>query len=281
MLSEVPLRFDEPIWLLLLLLLVPAFVLSRRSIGGQSRTKAGVTFALRALVITALVAALAHPSWEKRGRGLTVTILLDRSQSIPPPLKRSALDFVQRAVQEKARPEDRVAVITLNKTATITAMADPMSAVTVGSDEGDPTATNLAAGVRLALAIMPDDTANRILLVSDGNETVESVRAAADLARANDVPIDVLPLKYEYHNEVIFERIVAPPRARQGQTVRVRMVLRSQAEARGTIRLKMNGRALDLNGDEEGDGLRVTLPPGTTALELTLPSRRNLPCRIS
>ncbi len=241
--------------------------MTRRSIGGQSRTKAYVTFGLRALVIAGLALALSHPNLVKRGKGLTVTVLLDRSQSIPVPLKKSALNFLERAVEAKERPEDRVAVITVNRDAHITAMPDPLSAVTVGSDEGDPAATDLAAGVRMALAIMPDDTANRIVLASDGNETVDSVLAAAEVAEANGVPIDVLVLKYDYPNEVIFEQIVAPTRARQGQTARVRLVLRSQGVASGTVRLRMNSVYLDLNGDEEGDGLHVELPPGVTALE--------------
>ncbi|MCP3904052.1 MAG: VWA domain-containing protein [Planctomycetes bacterium] len=270
MLAEMPIRIDQPYWLLLLLLIIPTFLFAQKSIGGLSRAKAYATFGLRSLVIAGLTIALAEPNWVRRGEGVTTTILLDRSHSIPVPRKKWALDFLARAVEAKENPEDRVAVLTIGRDANITAMADTYSAVTVGSDEGDPTATNLAAGVRLALATTPPDTANRIVLASDGNETIDSVLAAAELAKANNVPIDVLVLRYEYDNEVVFEQIICPPRAREGQTARVRLVLRSQAEASGTIRLKLNGDYLDLNGDEFGDGMLVALAPGTTALEQTI-----------
>jgi len=270
MLAELPIRFDQPQWLLVLLLLIPIFLISRRSIGGLSRTKAYVTFALRSLLIALLAIALAQPIWVKRGEGLTVVVLLDRSQSIPLPIKNRALEFLKEAAALKERPEDRLACITVTKEANITALPDPMSAVTVGSDEGDPTATNLAAAVRLALAIMPDDTANRIVLASDGNETVDSVLAAAELARANNVPIDVLLLEYEYDNEVIFDQIIAPPRARQGQTADIKLVLHSQKPTTGTIRVKLNDYYLDLNGVADGDGLPVQLDRGLTALPLTI-----------
>lgn len=257
-----PIQFDKPVWLFLLLLIIPCFLIAMRSIGGLSRAKATTTFALRVLVILLLATALAHPVWEKRGEGVTVTILLDRSQSIPLPLKASSLKFFDRAVEAKENREDRVAVITIAKDANIVAMPDKNSAVSAGSDEGDLTATNLAAGIRTALAIMPNDTANRIVLASDGNETMESVMTAAEIALANNVPIDVAILQYEHANEVIFERIIAPARARKGQTINVRLALRTQKDTSGTIYLKMNGVPIDLDPEAEGDGWHRQLTAG-------------------
>ena len=86
--STLPIQFDQPAWLLLLLLIIPCYFLARRSIGGLSRAKATATFALRVIVILLLTMSLAHPVWEKRGKGLTVTVLIDRSQSIPLQLKK-------------------------------------------------------------------------------------------------------------------------------------------------------------------------------------------------
>ncbi|MCH6551810.1 MAG: VWA domain-containing protein, partial [Planctomycetes bacterium] len=268
--ANLPIRFEEPIFLLLLLLIVPVFLMSRRSIGGLSRTRAYLTFALRVIVIALLTMALAHPSWQKRGEGLTVTILLDRSQSIPLPLKKHSVEFLRQAAEANRNREDRIAVVTVAKDANIAALPDRYSVVTPGQEPADLTATNLAAGVRLALAIMPNDTANRIVLASDGNETVESVLAAAEVAQANDIKIDVLVLEYEHANEVIFDRIVAPARARKGQSVNIKLVLRSQSEASGTILLSMNGAPLDLNGDAPGTGLRVDLEPGVKVIPVTI-----------
>jgi uncharacterized membrane protein len=269
--GDFPIQFDRPGWLVLLLLLVPAFFMSRRSIGGLSRGKAYMAFAIRAVVILLLTTALAQPVWETRGEGLTVTVILDRSQSVPLALKRSALTYLQDATEERGHPDDRLALITVAKDATIVSMPDKYSAI--GVDVPEPAqldATNLAAGVRTALAIAPDDTANRFILVSDGNETEDSVLAAADLARANGVPIDVLVLEYEHAREVIFERLVCDARARLGSTAQLRLVLRSQSEASGRLSLKMNDEFLDLNGDEEGVAMRLTLPPGPSVIPVTI-----------
>lgn len=267
MLGELPIQFDRPIWLLLLLLIVPCYLLARRSIGGLSRAKATFIFAVRIILILLLVVALAHPIWEKRGKGLTVTIILDRSQSIPLPLKASSVTFLQKAAEAKDNRDDRVAVVTVAKDSSIVAMPNSYTAVTAGGDDGDLTATDLASGLRTSLAIMPQDTANRIVLASDGNETQDSVLAAAEIAKANKVPVDVLVLEYEHKKEVIFERIIVPARARQGQSVEAKLVLRSQGDAAGTIHLKMNGQPIDLDPDSPGDGKHVELHGGPPSVE--------------
>jgi hypothetical protein len=270
MLSALPIMFDQPGWLLLLVLIVPAFLISRRSIGGLSKTKAYVTFALRSILIALLAIALAEPIWEKRGEGLTVTVVLDRSLSLPLAVKERARNYMDVLVRGKERSEDRVAVITVAKDANIAAMPDAYSTMNIAAEEGDLSATNLAEGIRLALATMPDDTSNRIVLVSDGNETVDSLLSAAELAKASGVPIDVMLLDYEYDREVLFEQIVAPARARQGQTADIKLVLRSQEATTGTVKLKINGVPLDLNGPGPGEGMAVSLEPGVNAISQTI-----------
>jgi hypothetical protein len=57
-------------------------------------------------------------------------------------------------------------------------------------------------------------------------------------------------------------RIIAPARARQGQSANVKLVLRTQKEASGNLFLKINGEPQDLDPESPGDGMRVTLKPG-------------------
>ena len=262
-------QFEQPLGLMLFLLIVPALLIARRSVGMQSPIRATVIFFFRVLVIVLITVALAHPSWEQRGEGLTVTVVLDRSHSIPMRLRDRAEQFL-RAATEHREPEDRLGSIIVARDATITAMPDRLSAVTSGLDDVDRSATNLAAGLRLALALAPEDTANRIVIASDGNETIDSVLAAAELARANNVPVDVLPLEFSYENEVLFERIMVPARARKGQTVNVRMVLRSQRDASGTLYLRKNDEPLDLDPGEPGMGRHVELSPGVSVFPVTI-----------
>ena len=78
----------------------------------------------------------------------------------------------------------------------------------------------------------------------------------------------MLVLEYEHANEVIFERIAAPSRARLGQTANIKLVLRSKGQASGRVTLKMTdatiAQALDVITGATGlefirspEGLRV------------------------
>lgn len=262
MFTDFPIQFENPIWLVLLLLVVPAWLIARKSIGAISTAKAYTSLALRAVVIMLVTLALAEPMWVKRGEGLTVMMLVDVSQSIPLQLKSKSFNFLRSVSEAKEDPEDRIGVVTVARDATITAMPDSLSRVELSEHSGDLAATNLADGMRMAIALFPQDTASRILLVSDGNETEDSVLAAAEIAQANGIPIDVVPVEYAYENEVIFDSVKAPARARVGQSADVRMAVRSQRRVSGRITFLHNGSALDLDPEKPGEAMSVTLEPG-------------------
>lgn len=274
------LEFQRPEFLILLVLIAPTFLLAWLSRSGQSAAGVATSFGIRTLLLVLLAGVLAEPTWVRTSEDVTVTVILDRSLSVPTRLQRDGVDFVRSAVPNDRRPDDRVALITVARDAEINALPTASDDVEVLLDPADRTATDLSAAVRLALATMPDDTANRIVLVSDGNETLGSVREAAELARANGVPVDVVPLDYEAGREVIVEELVAPARGRIGQTARIRTVLRSQGEASGVLRMSVNGTPLDLNGADPGTGRRLVLEPGMNAVEELVSLDRSGPYRF-
>ncbi|MEY3025338.1 MAG: hypothetical protein RLZZ238_235 [Planctomycetota bacterium] len=264
-------HFERPIFLVLLLLLVPVFVLAWRSRRSEEPWKWWSSLVLRTLVIVLLVGAIAQPNFVRRGEALTTVFVLDRSSSIPSQLLEQSRDFAQALVEGKREPDDRVAAVTVGREAEVLAQPDSRSIIADEEHGGDREGTNLAAGLRHALSILPPDTAKRIVLVSDGNENIGNVLAEADVAKANGIPIDVVPIEFESPNEVVFEHLRAPARARPGQTAELRLVLRSQRAARGTVFLREGGRTVDLDPDAPGDGLAVELDAGPFTLPVPFP----------
>ena len=240
-------QFERPIFLLLALLVLPVVLLAWRSRNSEERGKWWLSLILRAMVVCLLTLALAQPSWVRRGEALTTAFVLDRSRSIPVPLLKQSRDFAQALIEGKQDPEDRVAAVSVGRDAEILSQPDTRSIVPDEEHAGSRDASNLAAGLRQALSILPPDTAKRIVLISDGNENVGNALAEAEVARANGIPIDVVPIEYEAPNEVVFENLKAPTRARPGQTADLRLLLRSQRAARGTVFLRESGRAIDLD----------------------------------
>lgn len=263
MFNDFFLDFEQKGWLTLALLVLPAYLIARRSLGGLSSLKVHTTFAVRAVVIMLLAMALARPVWLLRGEGLTVMLVVDRSSSIPLPLQLQAREYLRRATELNRQPSDRLGVVAVASEAVIAGMPNTLTGTEFPDDLLlDLDGTNLDAGIRLALASFPRDTASRIVLVSDGNENIGVMTDSAQLARANNIPIDVLPLTYEHQREVIFDRLVAPARAREGQVTTLRMVLRAQHEVTGTLTLTQNNVPVDLDPDAPGYGVRTTLEPG-------------------
>ena len=240
-------HFERPVFLLLLLLLVPVLLLAWRSRRSEEPWKWWSSLILRILVVLLLVGAIAQPSWVRKGEAVTTAFVLDRSGSLTAGLLEKSRDFAQALVAAKKEPDDRVAAVTVGREAEILAQPDARSIIADEEHAGDRDATNLAAGLRQALSILPPDTAKRIVLISDGNENVGNALAEAEIARSNGIPIDVVPIEYESPNEVVFESLKAPTRARPGQTADLRLIMRSQRAARGTVFLKEGGRPVDLD----------------------------------
>ena len=78
-------------------------------------------------------------------------------------------------------------------------------------------ATDLAAGLRLAGALLPNDFSRRVVLVSDGRQTRgDAVSTARELA-ASGTPVDVLPIGEAATTDVRLESVDVPRTAYAGE----------------------------------------------------------------
>ena len=270
MFEELPIQFEEPGWLLLLLLLVPTWLIVLRHGGALSRTRRVLTLSVRAILILLLSMALARPSWVERGEALTVTVISDVSRSIPLDQRVRSTSLVQELLGNKKETDDRIAAVGLGAEAQPSARPDPETIVDLDAYDGVRTATDLAAGVEQALSLLPVDTANRLLLISDGNQTRGNVLEAAELARANGIPIDVIPIRYEYENEVLIESVKVPTRARLGQTADLKIFFRSQNPTSGRLQVLQNDVPIILDPETSATTVRVSLPAGPEVLSFPI-----------
>ncbi|HUT29006.1 MAG TPA: VWA domain-containing protein [Sedimentisphaerales bacterium] len=265
--------FAQPWWLLALVLLAPVIWLAQRSLNTLGRVRRTMAIVLRCLVIIILVMLLARPMLSQKNEQLTVIAVIDRSQSIPDPLQQASLAYLARALANKPSA-DRLAVVDIAEVASISKL--PSTDIEIR--RRNPTlmglASRLADGIQMAMAIAPPDTAARILLVSEGNQTDGDLKEAARLAAANRIPVDVLPLRYQYEREVVFRRLAGPSKARSGQTVSLRFILNSTAPARGKIFLNLNDKPVDLAPDSPEIGVPVELEPGTNVRTVSVPVGR-------
>jgi uncharacterized membrane protein len=267
LLAASPLTFEQPWLLLVALLAIPTAWMARAGAGGQSRAKLVGSVATRSLLLLLLAVALARPSIVDRGESVTLMVVADVSRSIPRELRQDGERFLARVEEAKRNEDDRIGVVTVAERSEIRQTPD-VNARIVLDHAGDLAATDLSHAIETAISLLPTDTANRILLVSDGNETRSNVMEAIQLATANGIPIDVLPIEYEFDREIVFEGLRAPSRARIGQAVDLRAFIRSSEPTTGVLRLRRNDESIDLDPSAPGDGVRIRLEPGVNSIPI-------------
>jgi Mg-chelatase subunit ChlD len=256
------LEFERPEFLWLLTLLVPIALLSWPGRAHEGLLRWLASLSLRALVVVAMVGSLSLPSLRRESDAVATAFVVDHSGSVPPALVSDARRFAEALADGKSHDMDQAAFVHVARVAEIAAPASAGAAPVTNEYSGPRDATDLAAGVRRAISILPPELAKRVVLISDGNENAGSLLAEADLAAARGIPIDVVPIESQATNEVLVESLRAPTRANADQAIELRLAVRSQGFADGTIFLRDTGAFVDLDPDSPGDGLFVSLEPG-------------------
>ncbi|MBI9016643.1 MAG: VWA domain-containing protein [Phycisphaerae bacterium] len=262
--------FAKPWWLLACALIVPAIWIAWANLASLGNVRRYVAIGLRCLVIFLLAAMLARPKLAEENQTLAVMAVIDHSSSVPEALKNASFDYLDEVLAKK-EAENMLAVVDIAEMASISRLPSRDTEIRRRNTTLNGSASDLAKGLQMAMAISPADTATRILLVSDGNETSGDLKEAARIAAANGIPIDVLPLRYNYEHEVIFKKLATPVQARSGQTVSLRFVLSSTAKASGKIVLTCNGKAVILDPENENIAANIELTPGTNVKTISLP----------
>ena len=251
---------------LLALILIPVLAITAWRLAPRiGPIRAWSSWAVRCVLITLLTLALAQPLLPRGTDDVTVAVIMDRSRSVSDAGREAAVAWLSKALHGDERTGgDRVALVHVAAEAVPGAMPDPASEVSLSVSPGPRDASDLYRGIELARAMLPQDTRNRLLLVSDGLDTEGTLSAA----ESTDSPIDVLVLPVDRARDVRIERIAAPGRAERGAIVDMDVVVHAAAPASGRIVVRRNGMPVSIGAGGSASGLPVQLPAGTTVLNL-------------
>ncbi len=212
------------------------------SLGGWRRW---IAFALRFVIVTLLVLALAGLQWRKAIEGVNVVFLLDRSDSVPSAQQEEAVKYAQTVAMEKKKG-DRSGLLVFGANAAIESSPheivepDKQKILAVVNSER----TDIAAAVRLGTAAFPENGQKRLVLLSDGNENVGEVMRAVLSAKPLNVSIDVIPLGVARGNDVSIQRLGLPGRVKKGQTFDAKIFIQTDKKQMAKLRLYRNEQPL-------------------------------------
>lgn len=223
-------EFDNPWWLLALPVLAAFLIVGRwpwwvaaRSAGRKAMHLEGRRLALRLIWVTIVVLALA---------GLTITRPLDRQATVfvldvsaSVASLRDQAEAVARSAAERLPGGDRLGVVAVAAGAKVEEAATATPLFTRLSAALPDSVTDLASGLRLAGALLPDDYVARVVMVSDGRQTRGDAVAAARELAARGFELDVLPLGGASAPDVRLDAVDLPETAyqREVSTLTVRL----------------------------------------------------------
>ena len=247
-----------PAALFLLVLLPVVVVLARRRVAPRG------ALALRLLVVTLVITALASPYLSTRGGDLTVVFAVDLSDSVPAEQRQAAQEFVRSAARHR-RPGDRVGLVTFGASAITEELPNPQPRLAFAT-QPVATATDLGQAIRVALAALPEDGARRIVLLTDGNDNRGGLADALALARSDGVEVSAVPLAAGGAAEVLVDDVEAPQEVVAGEqfAVKVAVVATTAASVRLTITA----------GNTIVDRRTIEVPPGRTIVTVPQVARR-------
>src|SRR5207237_3835052 len=222
----------------------------------------------RTTVIALIVLALAELQSVRRTDRLTTMFLIDASNSVPREHQKAALDYVTEA-SKKRRRDDLAGVVVFGREPRVEVPPAPSELNLLGIETTiDPENTDLGAAVKLALATFPEDTARRIVVLSDGNENRGNLLEQALAAKSLGVQVDVLPIDYFYDREVLVEKVAIPPDVKKGEMIDINVVIHASEPTGGTLQIfqKADNYRAPAPGNEQPQ--RVELNRGTNVFKL-------------
>ncbi len=253
--------YPHLLWFLLLAPLTVALAL----LGTRRPTVGRFWFglALRVLLLTLIVFALAGLQIRRLTDTLTVVFVLDVSDSIPKEQQAYGESLIRQAV-ERMPAGDQAAVVVFGQDALVERIAAADPSLPRFTSMPLTARTDIASALQLGLALFPDEGGRRLVLLSDGRENVGQAIAQAELAAAHQIELSYIPLGGPQSDvEVLIESLDAPADVRQGQSLDLTVAVRSTAQVNASLRIFGDGQLIHTREVLLQEGVnRFQLPVG-------------------
>ena len=243
---------QQPLLLWLIALALPLIVLiPRRRLAGTSRVLTGVIMAVRLLMVSAFVLALAEPALRPSGQARAVVFALDVSDSQTPEQRLWARAWVQRAARTLP-PGSQWQTIEFGEFARLQAQdgATPSGSV-----------TDIGAALHLAGALLPRDSAlvPEIIVLTDGWHSAPNQPVDAE---PQGVAVSyVVPPRLGKSPVAVVRNLDVPPVVRVGDEAEITVDMQAADMVDGDLRVTLD-RTIVADGP-------VHLDPGDNRLVLT------------
>lgn len=231
------LEFLYPWALALLPLSIAATLWIEKKYRGRRRSlKNRVTLAARVLLVALLTLAMAAPSILLPTGANVTWVLLDVSDSTAS-AQEAARQRLSQAMTQIPQGE-QVGVIAFGANAMVETPASSEGGFSGVRTAVNPEASDLSEALRLAGALIPEESAGRIVVVSDGQ--TDDAKAAAAALSARDVLVDALALNPSRPQDAQVTQVKIPTEVYEGQSFSIEVTVDSTLDTTATLVLYQN-----------------------------------------
>ncbi|MGA9290142.1 MAG: VWA domain-containing protein, partial [Anaerobacillus sp.] len=227
-------QLDNPLWLILLLPVFISMYLYRKQAHFSIET--WLLFSVRSLLFIFLSLALSGLQIVTPIQGVSTIFVADRSDSIENQ-EGNMSDDIQRALKQ-SKESDRYGLVSVGKEGEIENSLQTFKDQKVSfQNVVTRDATDLASGLSLGASLLKPSDRGRIVLMTDGNETIhDSVQRAEQLSRQG-IRVDVMGYAPEIGADAAITQFTVPDRAYQGEQASIELEVESNHAGKATIRI--------------------------------------------
>jgi len=269
------LTFEQPFLLLLFIPIGLLVYLAWRTMALPfPRKQRWLILGCRLLLFLLVISALAGAAWAQPVTRQSVVFVGDISASTGTQ-KAFIEQWINAAIKHKG-PNDQVGIVAVGHNALVEQSVRRTIDFSQFQSTPDTNFTDLAAGLRLAAAILPTDSLRRIVLLSDGQQNLGDALQEAQLLQQEGIRLDIVPLPTINTAEARVDGLSAPTELHTNERFLLRTQIFSTVAQLATIRLYLD-QALLLQftthlvvGNQELDFRLLAPPPGFHTFRLTL-----------
>lgn len=233
------LTFEQPLLLLLFLPIgILVYLTWRRMSMPYATLQRRCILACRLLLFTCIILALAGTALALPVSHQTTIFVGDISASTAS--QRSFIEqWINGAIKHK-QTDDRVGIVAVGRNALVEQSVQAQVNFSQFESTPDTNYTDLAAGLRLAAAIMPGDTQRHIVLLSDGQQNMEDTLQEAQLLQQQGIRLDIVPLPETKGADARIDNFTAPTNLHTNERFQLHARVYSSVAQKATINIYMD-----------------------------------------
>ncbi|NLV63123.1 MAG: VWA domain-containing protein, partial [Clostridiaceae bacterium] len=235
---QIGVTLEHP-WILALFPVFVAYViLTGKRIKHMPLLKKRIAQVLRIVLMLTLTLAAASPSIQTKAGTTTTIFAADISDS-----NKKSMNEIERFIDEamkNAGKNDLTGLISFAAESRVLKMPSKEDTVVSINSRIKSDSTDIEKAIVLARSIMPDNTAKRVVLLTDGKETSGNAIETASLMNRIGYTVDVVPFEQVYGAEVQIDEFTAPKQVNAGEHFDISVKISSSTDTKATVRLFAN-----------------------------------------